>query len=78
MGGSNLYKVNTIDTARANERGLVDIETLKKTQDNLITALEETIRIQEEGRVKRQQAQQELSSMEEDLKQKLLNIKSQN
>mgnify|MGYP006367566327 FL=1 len=75
LKNSEMLKVNTIETAKANERGLVDIETLKKTQDNLISALEETIRIQEEGRIKRQQAQQELISMEEDLKQKLLNIK---
>ncbi len=75
LKNSEMLKVNTIETAKANERGLVDIETLKKTQDNLITALEETLRIQEEGRMKRQQAQQELISMEEDLKHKLLNIK---
>ncbi|MFS0782615.1 toxic anion resistance protein [Bacillus sp. 1P06AnD] len=78
LKNSEMLKVNTIETARANERGLVDIETLKKTQDNLVTALEETIRIQAEGRIKRQQAQIELTSMEEDLKQKLLNIKPQN
>ncbi|MGM9929776.1 MAG: toxic anion resistance protein [Bacillus sp. (in: firmicutes)] len=75
LKNSEMLKVNTIETAKANERGLVDIETLKKTQDNLVTALEETIRIQEEGRMKRRQAQEELVSMEEDLKQKLLNIK---
>lgn len=76
LKNSEMLKVNTIETAKANERGLVDIETLKKTQENLITALEETMRIQAEGRMKRQQAQHELASMEEDLKQKLLNIKS--
>ncbi len=76
LKNSEMLKVNTIETAKANERGLVDIETLKKTQENLITALEETIRIQSEGRLKRQQAQAELSSMEEDLKNKLLNIKT--
>ena len=78
LKNSEMLKVNTIETAKANERGLVDIETLKKTQDNLITALEETLRIQAEGRMKRQQAQIELSNMEEDLKQKLLNIKPKN
>lgn len=78
LKNSEMLKVNTIETAKANERGLVDIETLKKTQDNLITALEETMRIQAEGRIKRQQAQIELTSMEEDLKQKLLNLKPKN
>ncbi|MGM9923036.1 MAG: toxic anion resistance protein [Bacillus sp. (in: firmicutes)] len=78
LKNSEMLKVNTIETAKANERGLVDIETLKKTQDNLITALEETMRIQAEGRVKRQQAQIELTNMEEDLKQRLLNLKPKN
>ena len=74
LKNSEMLKVNTIETAKANERGLVDLETLKKTQENLVTALEETLRIQSEGRVQRQQAQTELVAMEEDLKQKLLNI----
>ncbi|MEH6944697.1 toxic anion resistance protein [Bacillus sp. JJ722] len=78
LKNSEMLKVNTIETAKANERGLVDIETLKKTQDNLITALEETMRIQAEGRIKRQQAQIELTSMEEDLKHRLLNLKPKN
>ena len=75
LKNSELLKDNTIETAKANEAGLVDIETLKKTQDNLMTALEETLRIQSEGRIKRQQAQQELEHMEENLKQRLLNLK---
>lgn len=75
LKNSELLKDNTIETAKANEEGLIDIETLKKTQDNLMTALEETLRIQSEGRVKRQQAQQELEHMEENLKQRLLNLK---
>ncbi|MGN1402266.1 MAG: toxic anion resistance protein [Bacillus sp. (in: firmicutes)] len=78
LKNSEMLKVNTIETAKANERGLVDIETLKKTQDNLISALEETLRIQSEGRQKRQQAQLELANMEEDLKNKLMNIKPSN
>jgi uncharacterized protein YaaN involved in tellurite resistance len=68
-------KVNSIETAKENERGLVDIETLKKTQSNLISTLEETLRIQEEGRHKRRHAEQELSAMENELKQKLLQIR---
>ena len=55
--------------------GLVDIETLKKTQANLISTLEETLRIQEEGRNKRRQAEHELATMDRELRQKLLDIK---
>lgn len=75
LKNSEMLKDNTIETAKANEAGLIDIEILKKTQDNLITALEETLRIQSEGRIKRQQAQIELQNMEESLKQSLLNLK---
>ncbi|MCK1985361.1 MULTISPECIES: toxic anion resistance protein [Peribacillus] len=75
LKNSEMLKTNTIETAKENERGLVDIETLKRTQANLISTLEETMRIQEEGRHKRRQAEQELASMENELKQKLLEIK---
>ncbi|QYF82718.1 toxic anion resistance protein [Brevibacterium sp. PAMC21349] len=75
LKNSEMLKTNTIETAKENERGLVDIETLKKTQASLISTLEETMRIQEEGRHKRRQAEQELASMENELKQKLLEIK---
>ncbi|MFK2826690.1 toxic anion resistance protein [Bacillus sp. B190/17] len=75
LKNAEMLKTNTIETAKENERGLVDIETLKKTQSNLISTLEETLRIQQEGRTKRRQAEQELSSMENELKQKLLNLK---
>ncbi|MDF9763675.1 MULTISPECIES: toxic anion resistance protein [Peribacillus] len=75
LKNSEMLKTNTIETAKENERGLVDIETLKNTQANLISTLEETMRIQEEGRHKRRQAEQELASMENELKQKLLEIK---
>lgn len=75
LKNAEMLKTNTIETARENERGLVDIETLKKTQSNLISTLEETIKIQQEGRTKRAQAEQELISMENELKQKLLNLK---
>ena len=70
LKNSEMLKVNTIETARENERGVVDIETLKKTQENLVSTLEETLRIQAEGRSKRQQAEHELISMENELKQK--------
>jgi uncharacterized protein YaaN involved in tellurite resistance len=72
LKNAEMLKTNTIETAKENERGLVDIETLKKTQENLIQTLEETIRIQQEGRVKRRQAEHELAQMEDELKQKLL------
>lgn len=75
LKNAEMLKVNTIETARENERGIVDIETLKQTQENLIATLEETMRIQEEGRAKRRQAEQELVSMENDLRDKLLMLK---
>ncbi|RSD26987.1 toxic anion resistance protein [Mesobacillus subterraneus] len=75
LKNAEMLKTNTIETAKENERGLVDIETLKKTQENLITTLEETLRIQEEGRTKRRQAEQDLASMENELRLKLLEIK---
>lgn len=77
LKNAEMLKANTIETARENERGIVDIETLKKTQENLISTLEETLRIQEEGRTKRRHAEHELAAMETELKQKLLEIKGQ-
>ncbi|MDQ0199097.1 toxic anion resistance protein [Neobacillus ginsengisoli] len=77
LKNAEMLKTNTIETAKENERGLVDIETLKKTQESLITTLEETMRIQEEGRNKRRLAEQELASMENELRLKLLEIKGQ-
>ncbi|MBM7713710.1 uncharacterized protein YaaN involved in tellurite resistance [Bacillus thermophilus] len=75
LKNAEMLKSNTIETARENERGLVDIETLKKTQASLISTLEETIKIQQEGRSKRAQAEQELLTMENELKQKLLSLR---
>ncbi|EIJ82300.1 hypothetical protein PB1_05210 [Bacillus methanolicus PB1] len=77
LKNAEMLKTNTIETARENERGLVDIETLKKTQEKLITTLQETLRIQEEGRNKRRQAEIELASMEDELRRKLLEIKGE-
>lgn len=77
LKNAEMLKTNTIETAKENERGLVDIETLKKTQENLISTLEETMKIQSEGRLKRRQAEQELVSMENELKQKLLEMKGE-
>lgn len=75
LKNAEMLKTNTIETARENERGLVDIETLKKTQENLISTLEETLRIQEEGRTKRRLAEQDLAAMENELRVKLLELK---
>ncbi|MCM3567368.1 toxic anion resistance protein [Neobacillus mesonae] len=75
LKNAEMLKTNTIETAKENERGLVDIETLKKTQENLISTLEETLRIQEEGRNKRRLAEQDLAAMENELRLKLLEVK---
>lgn len=75
LKNSEMLKTNAIEAAKENERGLVDIETLKKTQENLVSTLEETLRIQAEGRAKRRQAETELVAMEDQLKQKLLELK---
>ena len=73
---SELLKDSSIEIARESERGIVEIETLKKVNDNLITTIEETMRIQSEGKVKRQQAETELIKIENDLKSKLLSLKA--
>ncbi len=77
LKNSEMLKVNTIETAKENERGLVEIETLKKTQENLISTIEETLQIQADGRQKRKAAEIEIARMEEDLKQRLLAIHTQ-
>ena len=64
---------SVIDTATATERGIVDIETIKYTNEKLISAIEEVAKIQQEGHAKRIQAQTELETMENDLKQRMLN-----
>lgn len=74
---SEMLKISAIETAKENERGVIDIETLKQTQQDLIETLEETLKIQQEGRIKRKEAEKELSMMEDDLKVKLLNIHQQ-
>lgn len=60
LKNAEMLKANTIETAKENERGFIDIETLKQVQDNLIGTLEETLKIQEEGRSKRLQAEEEI------------------
>ncbi|WP_122645772.1 toxic anion resistance protein [Enterococcus mediterraneensis] len=74
---SEMLKVSAIETAKENERGIVDIETLQKTQNDLVETIQETLRIQKEGKEKRRAAEIELGTMEEDLKQKLLDMTSE-
>ncbi|MFV0557324.1 MAG: toxic anion resistance protein [Enterococcus sp.] len=74
---SELLKVSAIETARENERGIVDIETLQKTQNDLLETIQETLQIQKEGKDKRRAAELELGHMEDDLKQKLLELSSE-
>lgn len=71
---SEMLKISAIETAKENERGIVDIETLQTTQNDLIETIQETLRIQKEGKGKRRHAEVELGHMEEDLKQKLLDL----
>ncbi len=68
-------KMSTIATARESERGIVDLDTLKKTNESLIQTIDEVFKIQEEGRQKRLEAEKELRRMEDELKQKLLHVK---
>ena len=67
-------KMATIETARESERGIVDMDTLKATNESLISTLDEVMNIQKEGRQKRQEAEAELRNMEQELKKKLLEI----
>lgn len=67
-------KMATVETAKESERGIVDIETLRATNESLISTLDEVIKIQDEGRQKRREAETELSKIENELKQKLLDI----
>jgi len=67
-------KMATIETAKASERGVVDIDTLKFTNESLITTLDEVMRIQTEGKLKRHEAEVELAKIENQLKQKLLSM----
>lgn len=67
-------KSATVETAKETERGIVDIETLKITNENLISTLDEVLKIQEEGRNNRKQAEIELQKIENDLKNKLMGL----
>ena len=68
-------KMATVETAKESERGIVDMETLKATNESLISTLDEVMNIQQEGRQKRREAEAELQNMERELKNKLLEIR---
>jgi uncharacterized protein YaaN involved in tellurite resistance len=69
-------KIGTVEIAKEAERGIVDIETLKYTNQSLISTFDEVLRIQEDGRNKRQQAEVEIKQIEGELKTRLLNLKN--
>jgi uncharacterized protein YaaN involved in tellurite resistance len=69
-----MLKQGSIEVAQANERGIIEIETLKATNANLIETLESTIKIHEEGKAKRAAAEVQLNQIEADLKNKLVEI----
>lgn len=66
---------STVETAKESNRSIVDIETLKHTNEQLIQTFDDVLQIQEQGRIKRQEAEQELRQIENELKQKILEIK---
>ena len=72
---AQLLKTNTIETAKESNRGIVDVETLQKVNRDLIQTIEETMRIQKEGREKRQAAEAELFRIEQELKTKLVEVR---
>ncbi|MDY6349637.1 MAG: toxic anion resistance protein [Selenomonas sp.] len=73
LKNSQMLKQNSVEVAKENERGIVDIETLHQVNENLISTIEETLQIQQEGRQKRQAAEQELVQIEGRLKETILN-----
>ncbi len=73
---ADMLKVATVETAKESERGIVDIETLQHTNQQLISTLDEVVQIQADGRQKRQDAEVELRRIEGELKQKLLEVRN--
>jgi len=68
---AEMLKIGTIETAKESERSIVDIETVRKVNDDLVTTIEETLKIQQEGRAKRRAAEAELVELEGRLKKAL-------
>jgi len=73
---AEMLKEGSLGVARESERGIVEVETLQKVNDDLISTIEETLQIQQEGREKRRQAEAELKKMEGELKERLSSIQS--
>lgn len=73
---ADMLKMGTIETAEQAERGIVDLETLRHTNQQLMESLDEVMRIQAEGARKRREAEVELAKIEGELKQKLLSLRS--
>ena len=73
---ADMLKQGTIETAKESERGIVDMETLRYTNQQLISTLDEVVKIQDQGRQRRREAETELGRIETELKQKLLDIRS--
>ena len=73
---ADMLKQGTIETAKESERGIVDMETLRYTNQQLIATLDEVVKIQDQGRQRRREAETELGRIETELKQKLLDIRS--
>ena len=69
-----VLKTAAVESAKESERGIVDMETLKNTNASLISTLDEVMKIQAEGRERRRAAEAEMQHMEEELKQKLLEM----
>lgn len=78
LKNSEKLKQNTLDVAKESERGIVDIETLKKANQNLISTINEAVRIQKEGHEKRAAAEQELLKIESEIRRTLIGAGSQN
>ena len=72
LKNSEILKQNTLDVAKESERGIVDIETLKKANENLISTMNEAVRIRKDGHDKRMAAEHELMKIENEIRQTLL------
>lgn len=72
---AEMLKTNAVEAARESERGIVDIETLRQTNQALIETLDEVLQIQRDGRAKRREAEKELVRIEDELKNKLLSVR---
>jgi len=76
LKNSEMLKDGSLGVARESERGVVELETLKQVNNDLITTIEDTLKIQKEGKAKRQAAEAELAKMEDELKAKLTAVQA--